>query len=1303
MKLNNLLRNLAGCGLITVSAIASPTPYFGGTAIESFNNPAFNSKGNLTVGWVNGETVPGWYSTNEGSITYGYAGAVSDSIARMYGYRFDSNGNTSPVAGAIGAKTTDSSGPIHYAKAYINESEEAIDSFHIAFSVFVANFNVDPNKADKLSFSYKIGGNFTDSGYVELPDLDYVTEGGEGQGNPVSGTSSRLSANITEIDWQPGEVLWLRWTDHHDETYGGVAMGVDHIYFTTDAVRPEFYREWEFESHTTEMVEYHVNNQHPQASNANPGTEELPLLTIQRAVNLANLDSLDGRGSHIKVHPGIYREAIDIDSRPNNHLLILESIVSRGAVISGSDIFENWQPVDGEPDLYRHAWPYKFGWEPNPWPGDLALRYPEGTRRELLFINKVPMTQVIEVSELAEATYRVDESAEEILLRVPFGLDPDENLIEVSVRPVEEFGAFSKLIRVFRVNNVHLKGFKVEHAAAQTLNQDGPIAFRGSSNIIVEDMEIVYNNGMGLSISEQGDSPSGNVIIRNTVTNFNGALGMTMGGVQNVLIENGESSYNNWRGAYWGATGWAPCGFKFAYLDGAIIRDYEVMQNHATGGWMDDGNKNVLFERFYSINNFRAGLSLEANFGPIVIRDSIFYGNTVGINGFDNSGVLIQDSFIFDNSTGQVRMAGSTSLTEEQLLQLPEGWQRGRQSKRHIPENWTLENNFIGMTRAQGNPYFYRIDVRGGGMLDENNEPRYKDFPDTFTSLNNKYAHPNGTSYLGFPNLEGGNVNYATWQDIFDIRDPNEFISNEDANELRNSAESLTGIPLTGFTGAVATAPIVTVVALEPLAFEHQTRAARFRITRKEGDVSIPLIVSFNIGGTAEAGIDFEDPGDRVQIESGDDSAYVTIIPISDGIAEFLEDITLTIEPDLDGNYRLANPRVATITIVDADSLTPSTIEENFDLYADSRTVPVTIRNPGAESLNLRWSDFAGDFRWLDSGNINGPAFEWDDIQSSGSNVNFNWTISNRDGISNAIPLGFDFPFYGQSFNSVYVHSNGFITFEPLADPNFVYATHIPLPNGSAGVNPNTIAGFWTNLAMVNDSRITTRAEDQRFIVQYKELNRFPTFGSPQRISFQIILYASGVIEMYYDKNTMASNTYSIGLQGPTADQGLGIAYNADFIRDGKAIRIWTPDVWIGRPDSTLGIAGNAYVASEIELHPGAVFEGLYRANLRLEDEATGESLFILPVEISVGDVILDGNPLSAGWVNSKDLGRLYALESSWYYSSFLSRWIYLHSSSTSNIWIWDADSGWLWSHHRILPWVWSVDSHQWSSLPTLP
>ena len=54
------------------------------------------------------------------------------------------------------------------------------------------------------------------------------------------------------------------------------------------------------------LVEYYVDNRHPEASDCNAGTQDAPFRTIQAAVDAAS------DGDTVWVKPGVYRETVKV-------------------------------------------------------------------------------------------------------------------------------------------------------------------------------------------------------------------------------------------------------------------------------------------------------------------------------------------------------------------------------------------------------------------------------------------------------------------------------------------------------------------------------------------------------------------------------------------------------------------------------------------------------------------------------------------------------------------------------------------------------------------------------------------------------------------------------------------------------------------------------------------------------------------------------------------------------------------------------------------------------------------------------
>ncbi len=85
---------------------------------------------------------------------------------------------------------------------------------------------------------------------------------------------------------------------------------------------------------------YYVDQNHPAAANTNPGTEDLPFLTINKATGLATA------GDEIIVKQGLYREAVGFgQSGAAGSPITLRAAPGQRVIVSGADAITNWQPA----------------------------------------------------------------------------------------------------------------------------------------------------------------------------------------------------------------------------------------------------------------------------------------------------------------------------------------------------------------------------------------------------------------------------------------------------------------------------------------------------------------------------------------------------------------------------------------------------------------------------------------------------------------------------------------------------------------------------------------------------------------------------------------------------------------------------------------------------------------------------------------------------------------------------------------------------------------------------------------------
>ncbi len=159
-------------------------------------------------------------------------------------------------------------------------------------------------------------------------------------------------------------------------------------------------------------------------------------------------------------------------------------------------------------------------------------------------------------------------------------------------------------------------------------------------------------------------------------------------------------------------------------------------------------------------------------------------------------------------------------------------------------------------------------------------------------------------------------------------------------------------------------------------------------------------------------------------------------------------------------------------------------------------------------------------------------AAAFEDISSVGT------LVALGDDTSSLVPVGFSFPFYGNSYIDVYMVSNGFLTFG---------ASSTALGNGpipSTGVPNNAIYGLWDDLnpgaaGQCHYATLGTAGTDLRFIAQWTNV---PKFGTTNSNTFQIVIFETGAVEVRYGTlPTIAAGDITVGVENSTGTAGVSI------------------------------------------------------------------------------------------------------------------------------------------------------------------
>jgi len=191
-----------------------------------------------------------------------------------------------------------------------------------------------------------------------------------------------------------------------------------------------------------------------------------------------------------------------------------------------------------------------------------------------------------------------------------------------------------------------------------------------------------------------------------------------------------------------------------------------------------------------------------------------------------------------------------------------------------------------------------------------------------------------------------------------------------------------------------------------------------------------------------------------------------------------------------------------------------------------------------------------GGYYYIDSDDeaLNAPVYEWIDISGDGMPLDLE-DDQNRGPIS----LGFDVEFYGNTFDSIYICSNGWLSFTDTVTAYINQA--IP-----AGARPNNLlAVFWHDLNPENGGQVYYRRDTDpdgrlRFIVSYDSISYYQNLGS---LYFQVIILETG--DIYYQYATMddgghGNNLSTVGIENGIGTIGTQYLYNQDGIHNDMAV-----------------------------------------------------------------------------------------------------------------------------------------------------
>ena len=245
--------------------------------------------------------------------------------------------------------------------------------------------------------------------------------------------------------------------------------------------------------------------------------------------------------------------------------------------------------------------------------------------------------------------------------------------------------------------------------------------------------------------------------------------------------------------------------------------------------------------------------------------------------------------------------------------------------------------------------------------------------------------------------------------------------------------------------------------------------------------------------------------------------------------------------------------------------LTNSTFPDNVQIQLVGMNETLNSSGGGTKEFPIEENGFSFKgsggpdpfgYKWKDSNEPNGPAYVWNDIISDPNAVQItNWQGTLDDGYTGAIPIGFEFEFYGTPYTNIYVSTNGFISLSSLTSS---YYTNDPIPDSD--VPNNIICPMWDDLDGRTQGTVHYLQDGNKFILQYTNWQRYSGTGS---LTFQMVLQSNDRIYLYYNNLVGDLTSATIGIENNDGSIGLQIVNNAAYLENELAVQIAADPEWL--------------------------------------------------------------------------------------------------------------------------------------------
>lgn len=166
-------------------------------------------------------------------------------------------------------------------------------------------------------------------------------------------------------------------------------------------------------------------------------------------------------------------------------------------------------------------------------------------------------------------------------------------------------------------------------------------------------------------------------------------------------------------------------------------------------------------------------------------------------------------------------------------------------------------------------------------------------------------------------------------------------------------------------------------------------------------------------------------------------------------------------------------------------------------------------------------------------------AYAFTDISGTGTTLSLS-----DDSLSGALPIGFTFTYYQTSYTTLYVSSNGFLSFEPTGTG---CCSGTMMPDADPSTLGYVVAGYWEDLNPGAGGSIKYQTQgsspSRKFLVQWTSVPHYP---SGNLVTFQIVLYeGSNRVEVAFNSVTSDGGNHVTGMDSWLGEYGVRYKYGS--------------------------------------------------------------------------------------------------------------------------------------------------------------